>query len=451
MPQPHTSTSRQPGRRSRTLRVLVALAASIAVFPSFGAIPTAHAGEGVYEPSYAPFYTPPDPLPPGKPGDLIRSEPSRLVLEPSGQLGSYVATGTRIMYRSTGAQGQPIAVTGTYFEPDNPWPGNGPRPLIAFATGPYGLGDQCAPSRLFNQGIHFSQGFDLTFGYEETFIATMVARGFAIVVTDGEGLGTPGVPTFLNRMSAGQTLLDAGRAAMQLPSTSLDPHGPVALWGWSSGGQASASAAELAPSYAPELKLVGAWAGAPPADVPALIPFIDGNLLFGALGYVLNGIAAAYPPAAGPLMSTLTERGVHMVTWSQDICLVQSVADFAFRHVQPYFNTDVTTLAASQPLKGILDLQRLGTLKPTAPVYISTNRWDSFSPWHGSRQLAVDWCDKGADVQFWTNEQPPFLNKLSINHLLPYFVDGERAMQWITDRFNGLPTTSNCNALPPPD
>jgi triacylglycerol lipase len=36
----------------------------------------------------------------GEPGDLIRTEPSRLVLEPSGQLGAIMATGTRIMYRS---------------------------------------------------------------------------------------------------------------------------------------------------------------------------------------------------------------------------------------------------------------------------------------------------------------------------------------------------------------
>ena len=54
------------------------------------------------------------------PGDLIRTEPSRLVLEPSGQLGAIFATGTRIMYRSTDARGNPIAVTGTYFEPYNP-------------------------------------------------------------------------------------------------------------------------------------------------------------------------------------------------------------------------------------------------------------------------------------------------------------------------------------------
>jgi hypothetical protein len=400
------------------------------------------------ESQYQEFYTPPNPLPPGLPGDLLRSEPSRLVLEPSGQLGSYVATGTRIMYRSTDARGNAVAVTGTYFEPDNAWPGTGSRPLIAFATGPYGMGEQCAPSRMFNQGIHFSQGFDLTFGYEEGFVATMVARGFAVVVTDGVGLGIPGqLPQFLNRLAAGTALIDAARAAQKLPGTSLDPHGPVAFWGWSSGGQASASAVELAPTYGSDLQVVGAWSGAPPTDIAALLPYVDGNLLAGALGYLLNGIMASYPQTRDALTASLSPRGAQMVDWSQHICTMQTVADYAFRHVQFWFNTDPAELAGSQPLKGILDAQRLGTLKPKAPVFISTNRWDSFSPWEGSHQLAVDWCAKGADVQLWTNEQPAFLNKLSINHLLPYFVDGERGMQWIADRFNGVPTTPNCTEL----
>jgi len=50
----------------------------------------------------------------------------------------------------------------------------------------------------------------------------------------------------------------------------------------------------------------------------------------------------------------------------------------------------------------------------------------------------------GADVEFWTNEQPPLFNKTDINNLLQPYVDGERSMAWVTDRFNGLPTTPNC-------
>jgi hypothetical protein len=96
------------------------------------------------EDEYTEFYTPPNPLPSGRPGDLVRTEPSRLVLEPSGQLGAIMATGTRVMYRSTDARGNPDVVTGAYFEPYNDWPGRGPRPLIAYGPGTQGQGDQCA-------------------------------------------------------------------------------------------------------------------------------------------------------------------------------------------------------------------------------------------------------------------------------------------------------------------
>lgn len=221
--------------------------------------------DGGDEPQYADFYAAPDPLPPGQPGDLIRTEPSRLVLEPSGQLGAIMASGTRIMYRSTDTRGNPIAVTGTYFEPYNDWPGAGPRPLISYAPGTQGQGNQCAPSRMFNQGIHYSGGWDIMFNYEELFVATMVARGFAIVMTDYEGLGTAPMHTYVGRVAEGQAVLDAARAAMRLPGTSLDPHGPVAFWGYSQGGGATASAAELASQYAPTFT---SWAPTPGRHPP---------------------------------------------------------------------------------------------------------------------------------------------------------------------------------------
>ncbi|MFN8070092.1 MAG: alpha/beta fold hydrolase [Mycolicibacterium insubricum] len=399
---------------------------------------------------YGEFYTPPNPLPAGKPGDLIRHEPQPLVYEPSGELGSWVATGTRIMYRSTDARGKPNVVTGTYFEPDNPWPGNGPRPLLAFAPGTQGQGDQCAPSRVFSQSIHFSSGLDITLGYEELFVATLVARGFAVVVTDYDGLGTPGVHTYVNRLAEGQALLDAARAAKKLPGTSLKPDGPVALWGYSQGGGASASALELAPAYAPELDLVGAYAGAPTANLSELIPFIDGSILAGVLGYVLNGMAQAYPEADGPILrDKLTPQGDNLLEKTMEQCVPETMLTFGFHRLQEYFNVPVPELLADPVVAKLLDLQRIGRLKPKAPVFIESNRFDPVVPWGQARQLAVDWCALGADVEFWTNQQPPFLNKLAVNHVLPMFMDGERAMQWITDRFNGAPTTPNCDSLPP--
>src|SRR5260370_9162470 len=113
----------------------------------------------------------------------------------------------------------------------------------------------------------------------------MVARGFAIVMTDYQGLGTPGLHTYVNRVAQGDAMIDAARAAMKLPDTSLDPHGPVAFWGYASGGQASLSAAELASSYAPEMNIVGTFADAPVTHVVPAIPDIDGNFLAPLAGH----------------------------------------------------------------------------------------------------------------------------------------------------------------------
>lgn len=396
------------------------------------------------EDEYIAFYTPPDPLPDGQPGDVLRSEPSRLVLEPSGQLGAIFANATRIMYRSNDSRGQPMAVTGTYFEPWNPWPGQGPRPLIVYGPGTQGQGDQCAPSRQFNQGIHFSPYLDVAFNYEELFVATMVARGFAIVMTDYQGLGTPGLHTYVNRVAQGNAMLDAGRAALRLPDTSLNPQGPVAFWGYSQGGGAAASAAELASSYAPDLHVVGTYAGAPPADLKELFPYADGSALVGVVGYALNSVITSYPEFADVIRSKMTPRGLDLLQKVQDQCIAETIAKFMFRHLQPYFTTDIFATVNEEPFASLFDMQKLGKFTPNAPALILSNRFDPLVPWTAANQLGRDWCARGADVQFWTNEEPPFLNKLVINHALPMLVDGERAMQWIADRFNGLPTTPNC-------
>jgi triacylglycerol lipase len=316
--------------------------------------------------------------------------------------------------------------------------------LIVYGPGTQGQGDQCAPSRQFNQGIHWSPYLDLAFNYEELFVATMVARGFAIVMTDYQGLGTPGLHTYVNRAAQGDAMIDAARAAMRLPGTSLDPHGPLAFWGYSQGGGAAASAAELASTYGSDLHVVGSYAGAPPADLKELFPYADGSALVGVVGYALNSVITTYPEFADAIRSKLTPRGADMLDKVQDQCIAETIAKFMFRHLQPYFTEDINQLVNEEPFKSLFDMQRIGRLKPNAPVLINSNRYDPLVPWTAANQLGRDWCAQGADVEFRTNEEPPFLNKLVINHALPMLVDGEAAMQWIADRFDAVPTTPNC-------
>ncbi|HJT90793.1 MAG TPA: lipase family protein [Mycobacterium sp.] len=441
-----------------SLRVLLSTIVTLAACVTMAHLPAAGADEDCppnigYQPEcqYRPFYTPPDPLPAGSPGNLVRTEPSRIALDPAGH-GNYAAKGTRIMYQSTNVRGEPVAVTGTYFEPDNPWPGSGPRPLIALAPWTQGLGDQCAISRLISEGgMHYGGYLDFVFYYEEGFLATMLDRGFALVVTDYQGIGTYGPPTAGIRVPTAHAVIDSARAAKRLPGTSLDPHGPVAFWGYGPGGTAAGAAIEMAPSYAPELDVVGAWVGAPNADYALYADYADGSTLVGTMGYALNAFIAAFPEAEQAIMATLTPRGVDFLQKTRYNCTDEVITKFMFRHLQPYFNEDFHQILGSEPIKSALAAQRLGSMKPTAPIQININRFDPLSPWVGARQLAVDWCAQGADVQFWTNEQPPFLNKTAANSMMVYFVEGERGMQWITDRFNRLPTTPNCQQLPPLD
>jgi hypothetical protein len=162
------------------------------------------------------------------------------------------------------------------------------------------------------------------------------------------------------------------------------------------------------------------------------------------VGYALNSVITTYPEFADAIRSKMTPRGADLLQKVQDQCIAETVSKFMFRHLQPYFTEDVTALVAQEPFTSLFDMQRIGYLKPTTPVLINSNRFDPLVPWTAANQLGRDWCAKGADVEFRTNEQPPFLNKMVINHALPMLVDGEAAMQWIADRFNGVPTTPNC-------
>ena len=129
----------------------------------------------------------------------------------------------------------------------------------------------------------------------------------------------------------------------------------------------------------------------------------------------------------------------------KDQCVAETIAKFMFRHLQPYFTETITELINEEPFSGLFDdAAASDRCKPNAPVLINSNRYDPLVPWTAANQLGRDWCAKGADVEFRTNEEPPFLNKLVVNHALPMLVDGEPAMQWIADRFNGVPTTPNC-------
>jgi len=395
------------------------------------------------------FYNPPATLPAAN-GALVRSEPLPLALSLPGLDGPLPGTATRLMYKSTDSNGQPVAVTGAYIEPSADWSGSGPRPLVAVAPGTVGQGDQCSASMGLEHPLVFNSQ-TVSVGYEDLSIYRLLAEGVAVVVTDYVGLGaTDRLHTYVNRVDEAHAVLDAVRAARSLPGTSVTAASPVGLYGYSQGGGATAAAAELQSSYAPDVTLSGTYAGAPPADLTSVTKAIDGSELAGALGWSLNGFLQSDPELKPLAEAHLNDAGKAALTDLSTMCVGDALFGYAYTKSTSW-TTDGQSLssiiAATPAFQAFVDEQRIGTLKPSGPVRLATGVSDNLVPHAQARQLAVDWCAKGADVTYKAVVLPSVGSAL-VNHFAPLLTDQGDAISWLTDRLSGRPATSNCWTMP---
>ncbi|HEV7647222.1 MAG TPA: lipase family protein [Actinophytocola sp.] len=327
----------------------------------------------------------------------------------------------QILYRSTSATGAAEAVSGTLLVPRTPW-SRGPRPLVSYAVGTHGLGDSCAPSHRLRTGTE----------NEIALIGQALLAGWAVVLTDYEGLGTSGRHTYAVGRSEGHAVLDAARAAARVPGSGLSPSGPVGLFGYSQGGQATSFAAELAPSYAPELHLVGVATGGVPADLAEVARFNDGNVGFSLVLAAADGYAAAYPDV--PFEQILNDAGRATVPRMEQACTVELATIAPLRHLNDFVT--VPDPLADPRWQARLAENRAGTRAPAAPVYLYHGLADELIPLAVGRRLRTEWCGLGASVQW---QQIPLAE-----HILGVSVGGPAAMAWLGQRFAGRPATGNC-------
>lgn len=386
------------------------------------------------------FYHPPESLPTDD-GELVRSEPLPLAASlPTLDGKTMPGTATRMMYKSTDANGEPVAVTGSYLEPSADWDGGGPRPVVALAPGTMGQGDQCAASMGLEKPITFN-GQTVSVGYEDLVIYRLLNAGAAVVVTDYAGLGTTDrLHSYVNRVDGGHALLDAVRAARGLPDTSITPESRVGLYGYSQGGGASASAAELQPGYAPDVPLAGAYVGAPPADLGEVLKGVDGSVLAGALGWTINGLVQQKPELQGLVDKYLNEDGRAALDDLSTMCIGDALFSYGFQESSQWTSTgdSLDSIADKEPMmREALAEQRIGRTKPAAPVRVVTGSHDDIVPHHQTTQLAEDWREKGGDVTYETVDLPQLGDGLVTNHLAPLLADQGPAVEWLTDRLSG--------------
>ncbi|MCQ8280112.1 lipase family protein [Acetobacteraceae bacterium KSS8] len=177
---------------------------------------------------------------PSGPGRMLRQEPL-----PSAMLPPHAASGTRILYSSLSGVGRqgPAAVSGLLLLPRGAAPAGG-WPVVAWAHGTTGFADVCAPSWRGRPAR------------DNAYLDGWLSRGFAIVATDYEGLGTPGDHPYLLYRSEAHSILDGVRAALSDPGAEL--RNRIILVGQSQGAGAALGAAWLHPLYAPELDIKAA-------------------------------------------------------------------------------------------------------------------------------------------------------------------------------------------------
>jgi fermentation-respiration switch protein FrsA (DUF1100 family) len=349
----------------------------------------------------------PPPLEDGEPGDLIRWEPVEAYLVPGLRLR---ARAWRILYRSTSATGEPVAVSGTVLLPRGK---DRRRALVGYAIGTHGIGDAAAPSRLLPRGHDWEAGL----------MAMVLARGWAVAITDYQGLGTPGDHTYMVGRALGPNVLDAMRAARSLSPEELPVEGPAAIIGYSEGGAAAAWAAQLQPTYAPDVPLAAVVAGAAAANVEVAGPNLEGSFFSFFMAYGGIGYASAYPEL--DLDSYLTPMARGRIAALRESTILQAML-LGPRYMRADELTQPNVLELPEWRQRLRE-NRLGTIGPAAPVLLHHARRDQIVSFQQSVDLRDDWKRLGANVRL-------YVTRGGVDHISGAVAGTPVALDWLARR-----------------
>ncbi len=362
------------------------------------------------------FYKPPSTIPP-RPGVLLRSERYTRGIPDQWRA-------RRILYTTTRDENEPAVASGLVIASDH-LPA-GPRPVIAWAHGTTGVAAQCAPSLLPSRW-----NADVIPGINQA-----LRRGWVIVATDYVGLGTPGPHPYLIGQGEARSVLDSVRAARQMSQLSLQD--ATVVWGHSQGGHAALWAGVLAPTYAPDVNVVGVAALAPASDLKALVEEVRNTLEGRVLGaYILSAYSDIYPDVSFDHYVRSAARV--LVREAADRCLdIPEAIPSVFTAVlsrQPIY--------AVTPLGGALG-RRLAHNTPTGPIkvplLIAQGLDDHLVLPSMQRSYVNGLCHSGQSVEYRTYRGRDHLSLLwPGSRLVP------NLLAWTEARLAARPQASGCS------
>ncbi|KJC36047.1 lipase [Bradyrhizobium sp. LTSP885] len=368
------------------------------------------------------FYTWTDKVPP-TPGQMLRTEPLTATqsLTEAGQ-------NIRILYTSTDSidNHTPIVVSGALFVPKGTPPLGG-WPLMAWAHGTVGSADVCAPS------------FTSRSGRDSRYLNHWLAQGYAVVATDYQGLGTPGLHPYGLTRPLAYGVLDSIRAVMQ---GSFDVSTRVVVFGQSQGGRAAFATAVYAKTYAPELNIVGVvttgtpYAAVHDQDDEELANARKSVVPTFAYDVLRISTAAMLDPSFVPA-DYVDDRAIPAFELSQRACL---------RAIEQKIVADGLTFDSSfkrSPKSALGAINREAaypTLQSDIPIFVGTGGKDRdvFVP--GQVALVNNACKAGDRIEW--HLYPELDHSGTVNGSLP------DSTQFVARAFAGEHIDGNCKSLP---
>jgi hypothetical protein len=434
-------------RRSRSARLAALATVTLACLAALAHTPTAQAAAPP-PPAQDPFYsyTGATPLSQIAPGTVLKTR--TLSFHLLGIPLPRIAL-VQLLYRSNTVYGTPTTNVTSVLLP--PTPSATPH-LVAYGSFYDSLDRDDEPSYTF-AGAPLSEGRELP-SVEAAVIAPLLLAGDTVDVADTEGQAAD----FAAGPEYGMLTLDGVRAALASPATHLTAVTPVALMGYSGGAIATAWAAQLAPSYAPDVesRLVGATMGGVLVEPAHNLLYVSGSRTWaGVSPMALIGITRAYHAS---ITRYLSAYGRQVIAGMQQDSINQANDDypnltFPQLVLPQYANPDsipVFVRLANQLILG-------HTALPQVPLLIAQGAGGEFDGTSGDlpgigpgdgvmitgdvRTYAGEACAAGDPVQY------------SQYNLLPHeetALPWELAsLPWLAARFTGQTAPSDCADIAP--
>ncbi|MBH0778703.1 lipase [Nocardia sp. NEAU-351] len=387
-----------------------------------GADPDPHHPAGPPLPSVDPFHRPPRGFAKTQPGAILRTRRVELAL--FGLVPQRVSA-WQLLYRSCDLHGAPEAAITTVLLPDDADP-EVERPLLAFQTAMDAVSERCAPSYALRRG---ARAIGSVTQFEWLLVANALRRGWAVSIADHEGphgnFGAPREP--------GYRVLDGLRAAIAFAPLGLRADTPIGVWGYSGGGMASSWVAEMAPSYAPELNIVGAVLGAPVGDPGQVFERLNGTSFAGLPAIVIAALHRLYPALGAVILDELSPEGREFIERAEKASPLEAILSLAGKHVDDFMTgRRIAEIMATPEFRAMFDDLRLGHAAPTCPLLVVQPIHDQVIHMDGVDGQVARYRAGGARVTY-------VRDRLS-EHFSMLVLATPISLTWLADRLEGAAT-----------